>query len=219
MIQSGMYCSSVEKAYAVTAFPAASRKLSDAAVMYSPRSLIEEGIRTASLATIVEELQTLQRRVILCNKISARQNLAIFKPFALIVLIASRKALVLVSVFVDVIPNRLRTFKRLSNSDASLRRLCARQAAFIKSSSRQVLICANSIPANSKYGRTKFSSTLRFASSRSTPPSKSRSSMPAILFVRFVPRGVSPLGAGILGTPANSPVFSSFTASNKSPSA
>ena len=158
----------------------------DAAVIYSPRSLIDEGIRTASLATIVEELHTLQRRVILkdekrrgcqvdsiilysqnlkvkrknpihikdqtylCNKISARQNLAIFNPFALIVLIASRKALVLVSVFVDVMPNRLRTLRRLSKSEASFKRQWARHAAFIKSSSKQVLICASSIPANSK---------------------------------------------------------------------
>ena len=60
-----MYCSSVEKEYAVTAFPAASRKLSDAAVMYSPRSLIDDGMRTASLATTVEELHTLHRRVML----------------------------------------------------------------------------------------------------------------------------------------------------------
>mmetsp|Transcript_8787 Transcript_8787/g.26036 ORF Transcript_8787/g.26036 Transcript_8787/m.26036 type:complete len:217 (-) Transcript_8787:3553-4203(-) len=150
MIQSGMYCSSVEKAYAVTAFPAASRKLSDAAVMYSPRSFIEDGIRTASLATIVEELHTLQRRVMLCSKTSARQNLAIFRPLALIVLIASRSALVLVRVFVDVIPKRLRTLRRLSKSEASLRRLWARHAAFIKSSSGQTLICASSIPANSR---------------------------------------------------------------------
>ena len=61
----GIYCSSDENVYAVTAFPLASRRLSLAAVRYSPRSLTHEGIRTASLATTVELLQILERRVTL----------------------------------------------------------------------------------------------------------------------------------------------------------
>mmetsp|Transcript_21377 Transcript_21377/g.39908 ORF Transcript_21377/g.39908 Transcript_21377/m.39908 type:complete len:271 (+) Transcript_21377:722-1534(+) len=220
MRQRGIYCSRAEKAYAVTAFPAASRRLSDAKVMYSPRSLTEEGIRTASRATIVEELHTLDKRVMLCNKISARQNLAIFNPFALIVLIASLRARVFAKVFVDVIPNRLRILSLESKREESFRRLCARHAAFMISSSEHVLNCASSMPANSKKGLTKCNSTLKFDSSRSTPPTKSKSSIPAILLaISELFRGVSAAGAGILGTTDNSPVFSSLTASNKSPSA